>query len=40
MGQVSGGISGDPEPRALRKDVRFIAALTLYFTIEIYDALP
>jgi hypothetical protein len=38
--RFSGGIRRDAEPQALRKDVWFIAALTLYCRIEINDALP
>jgi hypothetical protein len=37
---VSEGIRGDAGRRALRKDVWFIAPMTLYCRIEIYDALP
>jgi hypothetical protein len=38
--RFSGGIRRDAEPQALRKDVWFIAPLTFYYRIEIYDALP
>jgi hypothetical protein len=38
--QVSGGIRRDAELQALRKDVWFIAVLTLYCRVEIYDEQP